>query len=108
MDFALAPAMQQFLWVCRELGGSWVVISGVMSRVAILITHIRVFITLLITTHGTSKTVLMGILVDVFRRGCSVLQGFYTGLWRFSVLGWGFPEFRVSFRVLGSAKKSYH
>ena len=33
------------------LGGSWVVISGVISRVTILITHIRGLITLLITTH---------------------------------------------------------
>ena len=33
------------------LGGSWVVISGVISRVAILITHIRGLITPPITTH---------------------------------------------------------
>ena len=33
------------------LGGSWVVISGVISRVTRLITHIRGLITLLITTH---------------------------------------------------------
>ena len=36
------------------LGGSWVVISGVISRVTILITHIRgliTLLTLLITTH---------------------------------------------------------
>ena len=33
------------------LGGSWVVISGVISRVTILITHIRGLITLLRTTH---------------------------------------------------------
>ena len=33
------------------LGGSWVVISRVISRVTILITHIRGLITLLITTH---------------------------------------------------------
>ena len=32
------------------LGGSWVLISRVISRVAILITHIRVRITPLITT----------------------------------------------------------
>ena len=32
------------------LGGSWVVISRVISRVTILITHIRGLITLLITT----------------------------------------------------------
>ena len=31
--------------------GSWVVISGVRSRVTIVITHIRGFRTLLITTH---------------------------------------------------------
>ena len=35
----------------KLLGGSWVVISGVISRVTILITHIRGLITLLITTH---------------------------------------------------------
>ena len=33
------------------LGGSWVVISRVISGVTILITHIRGLITLLITTH---------------------------------------------------------
>ena len=33
------------------LGGSWVVISGVGSRVAIIITHIRGLISLVITTH---------------------------------------------------------
>ena len=33
------------------LGGSWVVISGVMSRVTIVITHVRGLITQLITTH---------------------------------------------------------
>ena len=32
------------------LGGSWVVISGVIRRVTIVITHIRGLITLLITT----------------------------------------------------------
>ena len=33
------------------LAGSWVVISGVISRVTILRTHLRGLITLLITTH---------------------------------------------------------
>ena len=33
------------------LGGSWVDISGVISRVTILTTHTRGLITLLITTH---------------------------------------------------------
>ena len=33
------------------LGGSWVSISGVISRVAITITHIRGLITPLILTH---------------------------------------------------------
>ena len=33
------------------LGGSWVVVSRVISKVTILITHIRGLITLLITTH---------------------------------------------------------
>ena len=33
------------------LGGSWVVISGVITRVTIVITHINGLITLLITTH---------------------------------------------------------
>ena len=41
------------------LGGSWVVINGVKSRVTILITHIRVLITPLITTHEHSSTVFM-------------------------------------------------
>ena len=33
------------------LGGSWVVISGVISKVTIVITHTRGLITILITTH---------------------------------------------------------
>ena len=33
------------------LGGSWVVISGVISKVTIIIAHIRRLITRLITTH---------------------------------------------------------
>ena len=33
------------------LGGSWVVICGVTSRVTIILSHIRGLITLLITTH---------------------------------------------------------
>ena len=33
------------------LGGSWLVISGVISRITILITHIRGLITPLRTTH---------------------------------------------------------
>ena len=36
---------------CALLGGSWVVISGVISRVTIVITQIRGLITPLITTH---------------------------------------------------------
>ena len=33
------------------MGGSWVVINRVISRVAILLTHIRWLVTPLITTH---------------------------------------------------------
>ena len=35
----------------RLLGGSWVVINRAISRITILIAHIRGLITLLITTH---------------------------------------------------------
>ena len=35
----------------RLLGGSWVVISGVIRRVTVITTHIKGLITLLITTH---------------------------------------------------------
>ena len=38
-----------------RLGGSWVVISGVISKVTILITLIRGLITLLISTHEPSS-----------------------------------------------------
>ena len=38
------------------LGGSWVVISGVISRITIVITRIRGLITLLITTHEHPST----------------------------------------------------
>ena len=40
----------------RLLGGSWVVISGVISRVTILIIHIRGLITPLITIHEPPST----------------------------------------------------
>ena len=33
------------------LGGSWIVITGVISRVTMIIAHIRRLIPLLITTH---------------------------------------------------------
>ena len=38
------------------LGGFWVVVSGVISRVLIVITHIRGLITSLITTHEPPST----------------------------------------------------
>ena len=38
-------------WPVEILGGSWLGISGVISRVTIVITHIRGLITPLITTH---------------------------------------------------------
>ena len=44
-------AWQRFFLPCVLLGGSWVVISGVISRVTLLITHVRGLITPLITTH---------------------------------------------------------
>ena len=37
------------------LGGSWVVISGVISKVTVLITHIRGLISPLITRHEPPK-----------------------------------------------------
>ena len=42
------------------LGGSWAVISGVISRVTIVITHIRGLITPLITTHEPPSRVVCG------------------------------------------------
>ena len=41
----------------QVLGGSWVVISGVISRVTIVITHIRGRITPLLTTHAPPSRV---------------------------------------------------
>ena len=38
------------------LGGSWVVISGLISRVTVVITHIKGLITPLITTHEPPST----------------------------------------------------
>ena len=38
------------------IGGSWLVIRGVISKVTIVITHIRGLITLLITTHEPPST----------------------------------------------------
>ena len=41
------------LWI---LGGSWVVISGVIIKATLVITHIRGRITILITTHEPPST----------------------------------------------------
>ena len=38
------------------LGGPWVVISGVLSRVTIMIANIRGLLTLLVTTHEPPST----------------------------------------------------
>ena len=45
------PERQGLEIVFLYFGGSWVVISGVISRVTIIITHIRGLVTPLITTH---------------------------------------------------------
>ena len=47
----LTPATCHDLIPFCLLGGSWVAISGVISRVAIVITHIRGLIAPLTTTH---------------------------------------------------------
>ena len=39
-----------------QLGGSWLVISGVLSRVIVLITHIRGLVTALFRTHEPPRT----------------------------------------------------
>ena len=46
------------LCLSAVLGGSWAVISRVISRVTILITHIRGLITPLMTTHEPPSRVL--------------------------------------------------
>ena len=55
-DSALVRKAEELDWLHGSplefvLGGSWVVISGVISRVTILVTHIGGLITPLITTH---------------------------------------------------------
>ena len=81
---------------CSLLGGSWVVISGVISRVTRLITHIRGLITLLITTHEppsralgvptSTTTLLLSLLLirsteshSFFACSSYVLGAFHTG-----------------------------
>ena len=46
-----ASGLQGVLGLQALLGGSWGVISGVISKVTIVITHIMGLITPLITTH---------------------------------------------------------
>ena len=53
------------------LGGSWVVTSGVISKVTIVVTHIRRLIAILITTHeppsrAEGLTGFLGSRVDYF------------------------------------------
>ena len=45
------PYQQDYSRIWGLLGGSWVVISGVRSRVTIVITHIQGFVAPLKTTH---------------------------------------------------------
>ena len=57
------------IWV-QGLGfwGSWVVISGVISKVSIVITHIRGLLTILISTHeppSSSVGLMLRLLVGV-------------------------------------------
>ena len=58
MGASLATGAVNHVTRSAILGGTWVVIiiSGVISKVTILITHIRGLITLLITTHGPPST----------------------------------------------------
>ena len=48
------------------LGGSWVVISGAISKVTIIITHIRGLITPLTTTHEPPSSVFRAWRVEEF------------------------------------------
>ena len=56
------------------LGGSWVVIGRVISRVSILITHIRGLITLLIATFHTRRVRCAGFRRSGRSRLCQPLQ----------------------------------
>ena len=47
------------------VGGLWVVISGVISKVTIVITHIRGLMALLITTHEPPSSAFQGLGVRV-------------------------------------------
>ena len=55
MLFASLPSnhgpTRRCTWLLRVFGGSWVVISRVISRLTVLITQIRGLLTPLITTH---------------------------------------------------------
>ena len=48
----------------RILGGSWVVISGVISKATIVITQIRGLITILVTAHEPPSTVEHSVVCD--------------------------------------------
>ena len=54
------------------LGGSWVVISGVISRVNILITQIRGLIIPLITTHEPPRRRDLSVVLYKESRFCEV------------------------------------
>ena len=49
------------LGLARLLGGSWVVISGVISRVTVVITYSRGLIAPLITTHEPPSKAVLGL-----------------------------------------------
>ena len=49
-----------------RLGGSWVVVSGVISRVSVIITHIRGRIAPFITTHEPPSKAWLAVLCKAF------------------------------------------
>ena len=68
------------------LGGSWLVISGVIIRITIVLTHFRALIDLLITTHeppSTPTTRNEGVWVSGFR---------VSGFRQIQVLRFGRPQ----------------
>ena len=78
------------------LGGSWLVISGVIIKVTIVITHIKGLITLLITTHEPPSSCFT-LMLRLW--GCSVhavlVELGIQGVWCFRVVdlglqSWGF------------------
>ena len=72
---SLSPYLEAASSSMPTLGGSWVVISRVTSRITVVITYIRGLITLLVTTHEPPSTPANRLREVLVSFGCKMDRG---------------------------------